>query len=231
MNQVIISVEGNIASGKSTFLNVIKEYNPEFNVVPEPLHEWQNVTTPNCGSSEAPRRVVESYNLFNLMSMDPQKYSFPFQMITLNSHIKMLSDAKRFGGVSILERSFHTNLNVFTKIAHDKGYINDVEWTVYNVYLRDYIIKPFGKESVSGVVYVDTKPEVCYERLKRRGRTEENGVDLNYLKLVDEYHKKWILSRNSKNILIIDNNLDKLSSQDYGEDMKKLKDFIEVCGL
>ena len=215
MDQVIISVEGNISSGKSTFLNVIKEYNPQFNVVPEPLHEWQNVTAPNCGS----------YNLFNLMSMDLQKYSFPFQMITLNSHIKMLSNAKRFEGVSILERSYHTNLNVFTKIARDKGYINDPEWTVYNVYMNDYIIKPFGKKAISGIVYVDTKPEVCYERLKPRGRIEEKGVDLDYLKLIDEYHKKWILSERP-NILIIDNNLDKLSSQDYKEDMMKLKAFI-----
>lgn len=38
-----ISIEGNIGSGKSTILKIIRENFPELNILDEPLTEWQNV--------------------------------------------------------------------------------------------------------------------------------------------------------------------------------------------
>lgn len=38
-----ISIEGNIGSGKSTILRIIRENFPELAILDEPLTEWQNV--------------------------------------------------------------------------------------------------------------------------------------------------------------------------------------------
>ena len=38
-----ISIEGNIGSGKSTILKIIRENFPELTILDEPLSEWQNV--------------------------------------------------------------------------------------------------------------------------------------------------------------------------------------------
>jgi hypothetical protein len=39
-----VAVEGNIATGKSTFLDIIKAAYPHITVVQEPIAKWTNVT-------------------------------------------------------------------------------------------------------------------------------------------------------------------------------------------
>ena len=40
-NKIIISIDGNIGSGKSTFLNLLKEkYNDKFYFAKEPVDQW-----------------------------------------------------------------------------------------------------------------------------------------------------------------------------------------------
>jgi len=224
----IISVEGNIASGKSTFLDIIKEYNPNFNIIPEPIHEWQNVMDPRAteGSSFA---SYNSYNLFELAAQEPSKYLFPFQLTTLNSHIKMLSSAKQFDGVSVLERCYLTNSNVFTKQHHDNGVINDPEWAVYNLFLTDHIIKPYGKNPIDGFVYVKTDPEICFKRLQKRNRTEENKVGLDYLEKLHKLHEEWLnrMFQEGIKILTVDNNLEKMTLKSYSKDIDNINKFLK----
>ncbi|KAF4802788.1 hypothetical protein TURU_022523 [Turdus rufiventris] len=38
-----VAVEGNIAAGKSTFVNILKQASEEWEVVPEPVARWCNV--------------------------------------------------------------------------------------------------------------------------------------------------------------------------------------------
>ncbi|CAN0497887.1 unnamed protein product, partial [Rangifer tarandus platyrhynchus] len=38
-----ISIEGNIAAGKSTFVNILKQVCEDWEVVPEPVARWCNV--------------------------------------------------------------------------------------------------------------------------------------------------------------------------------------------
>ena len=53
-----ISVEGNIASGKSTFLKQFSKYSEEIDILPEPVELW---------------RDVNGHNLLELMYNDPQR--------------------------------------------------------------------------------------------------------------------------------------------------------------
>ena len=49
MNTVIWSVEGNIGSGKSTLIQLLKERNTDRNVIfiPEPVNEWEKIKNEN----------------------------------------------------------------------------------------------------------------------------------------------------------------------------------------
>ncbi|MEQ2264582.1 hypothetical protein XENORESO_013149 [Xenotaenia resolanae] len=40
-----ISIEGNIASGKSTFVRLLEQESTDWEVVPEPIARWCNVQT------------------------------------------------------------------------------------------------------------------------------------------------------------------------------------------
>jgi deoxyguanosine kinase len=54
-----ISIEGNIGSGKSTVLKIIRENFPELAILDEPLTDWQNVGE------------KKNVNLLNIYYKDP----------------------------------------------------------------------------------------------------------------------------------------------------------------
>lgn len=48
---------------------------------------------------------------------------------------------------------------------------------------------------LDGVVYLHASPELCAERLARRGHDKERGVSLEYLERLHEKHEAWLLRR------------------------------------
>ena len=78
---MIISIEGNIGSGKSTFLSYLKSNNTKFVFVKEPVDEWESVRDTESGKS-----IIEKFY------EDQEKYSFSFQMMAFISRLKILRD-------------------------------------------------------------------------------------------------------------------------------------------
>ena len=59
------------------------------------------------------------------------------------------------------------------------------------------------------IIYVNTEPSICIERIQKRSRTGETNIKLDYLINLDKYHKDMIYSENfCNNINIIDGNND-----------------------
>ncbi len=56
------------------------------------------------------------------------------------------------------------------------------------------------------VFYLQVPPEVCFNRLKQRARTEEVGVSLQYLQQLHELYEQ--LYSNSDSVVIVDGCLD-----------------------
>lgn len=60
-------------------------------------------------------------------------------------------------------------------------------------------------------VYLRTTPEIVYERMKKRARSEETCVSLDYLKELHELHENWLIHGQSYRpapVLVLDANLD-----------------------
>lgn len=56
-----ISIEGNIATGKSTFIALLEKFNPkEWHVVPEPVAEWTKVPDSEKIMSSPPKPITDS---------------------------------------------------------------------------------------------------------------------------------------------------------------------------
>uniref|UniRef100_A0A671EN09 Deoxyguanosine kinase n=1 Tax=Rhinolophus ferrumequinum TaxID=59479 RepID=A0A671EN09_RHIFE len=81
-----LSIEGNIAVGKSTFVKLLMKTYPEWHVATEPVATWQNVqaagtqkayTTPNLG------------NLLDMMYQEPARWSYTFQTYSFMSRLKV----------------------------------------------------------------------------------------------------------------------------------------------
>src|SRR6056297_2591941 len=128
MRPLFVFVEGNIGSGKSTLLRAVEKFawdaadNVAVVVVFEQVSSWVNV-----GGTD----------LLKAMYDDPARYSGLFQRTVLTSRAKAIEDALApYAGtdktvVVFCERSMWSGRNVFARMLHDTGKMDDTEYASY----------------------------------------------------------------------------------------------------
>jgi deoxyadenosine/deoxycytidine kinase len=171
---MIISVEGNIGAGKSTFLEKLKNEFPDAYFVPEPVDEW-NTIVDKKGTT-----ILERYY------DDPKKYAFSFQMMAFITRIKLLKAAPK-DRLVITERSVFTDREIFAKMLYDSGKIEDIE---YSIYLR-WFDELVGDLKIDGIIYLKTGHLTCFNRIKSRNRQGEH-IPPSYVADCQYYHEKWL---------------------------------------
>ncbi len=67
---------------------------------------------------------------------------------------------------------------IFARNCYLTGLMNRVEYAIYND-LHSYWVD--NAPSLDAIIYLQTPPDVCYERLYRRHRGEEMSITLDYL--------------------------------------------------
>jgi len=194
---VIYSIEGNIGSGKSTLVDMLKQYlkkssTADIIFVPEPVDVWETIKDDN------------GETIISKFYADLNKYAFSFQMMAYISRISLLRKIikKHPDAILITERSVFTDKNVFAKMLYDDDKIEDVNYQIYLKWFDEFT----NELPICNNIYVRTTPEICYERVIKRNRNGET-ISLDYLKNCNSYHDDWLL--NNKNcILQLDGNVD-----------------------
>jgi len=215
-----VAVEGNIGSGKTTFLNRFCPEIDNVDVLAEPVDRWRN---------------VRGNNLLAMMYEDPTRYSLLFQtyvqLTMLERHNQPCDkDAK------IMERSLLSARYCFVENLHATGKMSDAEHAVISEWF-DYLVScPQLDIGVDLVVYLRTSPEVAYERILARHRNEEVKIPFEYVRQLHELHEQWLITRTkfqtpSKIIVINANgNLDSLEAI-YDEKKKTILEMAKEANL
>ena len=204
MTYSIVSIEGNIGSGKSTMLTNLREhYKNNINVLflKEPVDEWEKITDEN-GTT-----ILEKFYA------DQEKYSFSFQMMAYVSRLKILRDTLKDiqpdkKTIIITERSLYTDKMVFAKMLYDSGKIEHIN---YQIYLNWF--NTFSEEfPIHKIVYVKTSPEKCHSRIVKRARNGEGNIPLDYLVSCNDYHNNMLEKSSNDCVcndqLVLDGNID-----------------------
>ena len=194
----IISIEGNIGSGKSTVVNNLKDHYSEnkplkgIYFLEEPVSEWIQI------QDSTGKNIIEKFY------ENQERYSFSFQMMAYISRLAMLKRAvkecqEKGHRIIVCERSLQTDKNVFCKMLYDSGKIEDVEFQIYNKWFDEFI-KEIPKINF---IYIETDPKIAYERVIQRSRKGET-IEPSYLQMCSDYHDSWLKSNNQN--IIIDGN-------------------------
>ncbi len=187
---MLISIEGNIGSGKSTVLDYLKtldDYNIIF--VDEPVSEWLTI------------KDKDGMNALDCFYKDQKENAFCFQVLAYITRLKKLMDKLQNTDIKtiiITERSIETDRNVFAKMLYEEGMLTSIEWETYNYWFDTF--KNISK--VDKILYIKTSPNKCLERINKRNRSEESTIKLSYLEKCHSYHENWL--KDCDNITTID---------------------------
>ena len=167
---LIICIEGNIGSGKSTLL-------PKLAAMLQAVTILEPVDTD-----------PEFQRLLGLFSCDPSnvnaRNNFQYYITTQRSNLlKNLNPNKRY----VIERSLLSDL-VFTH-ACMSNYENTVEDAAKHMDCYKHLIaKIHDYPTIDYCLYLKTKPEIAYQRMRKRARPEEMTLSLRYLTDLSAFH-------------------------------------------
>ena len=132
---------------------VIQRLNDEFRIpiFLEPLHKWHEYLT-------------EFYK-------DPKKWAFPFNLEVLMTFNQWIGN----GFPAIYERSPLSCRYVFTEQNFESGHVHPLELNIFSKLYKKLSWSP------DVLIYINTDPNVCYERMQTRARDCESHVSLDYL--------------------------------------------------
>ncbi|KAM6324847.1 thymidine kinase 2, mitochondrial [Podargus strigoides] len=172
--KAVICIEGNIASGKTTCLEYFAQ-TTSIEVLTEPVAKWRN---------------VRGHNILGLMYQDASRWG-----ITLQTYVQLTMleqhTRPRISPIRMMERSIHSAKYIFVENLYRSGKMPEVDYVVLSEWF-DWI-QNNTDVSVDLIVYLQTSPEVCYERLKRRCREEEKIIPLEYLEAIHQLYEEWLI--------------------------------------
>ena len=199
-----VVIEGNIGSGKTTFLNhLVKACQQELwipEICPEPLDKWRN---------------LRGENLFAQNNAGKGSFAFQsyVQLTMLEAHKTV--PVNPLVNLKLMERTIHSARYCFVENLFSSGKLTLSEYHVIDEWYR-YIIQNENM-SIDLVLYLKTRPETAYARVLQRDREEEQNLSLDYLKDIHRLHENWLIQPNQyptpAQVLVIDYDieLDKLS--------------------
>lgn len=224
-----IAIEGNIAAGKSTFLDLVSKHT-DLQVYQEPVCDWTSVPLEGECDKSAPNNLLERFYA------DPSRWGLTFQQYVIFSRVKSLHENKENcdPGAFLTERSVWGDRLVFVRNLYKQGVMSDLEYSLY-CHQHTFCLQQCPDANPDAILYLKTSPEICLERLKNRGRSEETAVTLEYLQQIHRRHEEWLIEK-SVNIppslakvpvLEIDCSRNLIKDLDYREEvLEKLTSFV-----
>ncbi|XP_047520090.1 deoxynucleoside kinase-like isoform X2 [Pieris napi] len=171
-----VLVEGNIGSGKTTFLEHFRQFE-DITLLTEPVEEWRN---------------LKGWNLLDLMYSDPAKWAMTFQayvsLTMLEMHRRPTSTP-----VKLMERSIFSAKYCFVEQMKRLGTLHPAQFAVLDEWFK-FINTEIPVEA-DLIVYLKTTPSIVYDRIKKRARSEEQCVPLSYIEELHKLHEDWLINR------------------------------------
>ncbi|WP_313120912.1 deoxynucleoside kinase [Proteiniclasticum ruminis] len=197
-NELII-VDGVVGSGKTTFMNLLKE----------------ELSLPGFEEPVTDNPLLEKFY------HDRKRYSFPLQVFFLNRRFRMLKDAGENLTASVMDRSIYGDV-IFAKLLHEGGDMEKDEFDLYQellVNMLDHI------ESPKLMIYLKCDVDTAISRIEKRGRDYEQIVERDYWERLNREYEDYFKEYNLSKLLVIDvKNYDLLENE---KDRKEVMDLVK----
>ena len=118
-----------------------------------------------------------------------RNWSFHLQVYFLGHRAEQHIHLSELPESAIIDRSIYEDAFIFARALHHMGNLSDRD---YEAYLRLYrlIIKNLPRPDL--LIHLHAPVPVLIERIKRRARNIETGIDAAYLSLLEQFYEDWI---------------------------------------
>ncbi len=173
----MILLEGNIGAGKTTVGQIIAAAG-EYGFIEEPTRAWQEDF---------------ATNMLEHLYQDTARWAFTFQICTFITRAKTWPEvwARIEHQRVVLERSIYCDRFVFVENFYRTGLMSLTEYQLYRGLWE--LWTSTARDQPDLILYLRTPAEVCLQRIRDRGRVEEGGITLDYLRQLEGLHDEWLL--------------------------------------
>lgn len=181
MGKKLVAIVGGIAVGKTTIGNMIVS---------------------NCDSVKLIEEDVSENEFLEDFYDDMPKWAFHSRISTLAMIASnyVVNDISK--DIILMDRCLD-ELITFARLQFEKGNLSRREFKVY-CQLYDDIVAFAPK--IDKYIYCYCPPEISMERIKKRNRKFEQGIDLNYIIRLNKQYDTWIDSLDKQKVFYIDTN-------------------------
>ena len=193
-----VCLEGNIAAGKTIFLETLMRSDSELKkrstIITEPVEQWKN---------------LKGSNMLELFYHDTPKYSSLFQsyvMLTmLENHKNPLPISK---DVRLLERSIYSGRGVFTELLYQNRQIDSLSYNLLDEWYK-YLTTHDLPSKPDYIIYLYAPNYILFDRIRTRARNEERYMKYKYIIELTEAYDQWLIKQEMLNVPIYRINTDK----------------------
>ena len=205
-------VEGNIGTGKTTFLKALQHALSDTLITFEAVEYWQNESN---GQS-----ILQNFY------ESPHRWAYSMETIALKIRIQEHIAQQQSIMPNIVERSIYSGYHCFAKNSFEQGFLNQLEWNIYNAWF-DFLTAQQCMPP-QGFIYLQADPGLSYYRTIERKRGAEESISLAYMEQIHAKHEQFLIAKQGIHpsiantpVLVLDCNYDLL------HDKKKLLDYVE----
>lgn len=217
---ILIYVEGIPGGGKTTLLNILSTAMKDVEIIEEPISDFQNVN--NLG------------NILNLVFKDPERWFLAMQVYAGLRRLNLIEKVGKKGGkIKLIERSIYSEY-CFGKTRFDLGVVSPMEWFIYETFFTFLIEK--SNIIPSGIIFLKLPSTLALERIKKRGRKEDNKIDSGLLNAWSKNHEDFFLHKTVLPVEVVPHLkgvplfvLD--ATKDFENDLKIQKSYVKKIKL
>jgi len=181
-----ILVEGTVGCGKSTLVNLLAPLHGLM-AVPEPVDQWTN---------------LNGTDMLDLLFQDPRRWMGAFQLESTLTRIKDAIRKPMVNGrpalVRVMERSLYSERFCFMEYAkQQENGMTETEFNLVDLWHKFAMEKFESKIKPDLIIFIQTTVETVEQRIKKRGRPEEQNIDMNFVDGINRLHEDWLLYQNS----------------------------------
>lgn len=207
---ILISLEGNIGSGKENFVQFLKKvFKDNVAFLEDSIYNWNNET------------------LLKDFYKDPERWATTLEIHSTTQKCRRLQDiinAQNPPNIILTRRTPLSDRECFVKSCVQMKYMNPKELEIYNNLFNTFKIPKYD-----GVIYLRSNVNKCYENIISKYTDTEKTIEFDYIQKLHVNYENWIEELKKEHVPVLEIDIEKFRNSEGNEkSQEKLLELLLV---